>query len=158
MPRSKVVRMKVVGRVTPLLVGLALMMLLLDGCGGASRASQEETAEGRSTSFVRLGLSPTNNSGIVGSATFAKVAAGTRVKLELRGLPEPHEIYLAHVHPGTCEDEEHPDAPGGEIADRQDNDHRHQEHAHELEENHEATAGEIEYPLTPVEVNAAGRG
>jgi hypothetical protein len=159
MPRSRVMQVKVVGRVTPLLVSLA-MMVLLDGCGGASRASQEETAEGRNTTFARLQLSSTNNSGVGGIATFAKAAAGTRIELELRGLQEPHEIYLAHVHQGSCEDKEHPDAPEGETAVRQDHEHRHKEHtdAHEQEENGEATAGEIEYPLTPAESNAAGEG
>jgi hypothetical protein len=146
MSRSRVTHVKVVGRVTPLLVGLALMMVLLGGCGMASRAPQVETAEGKSTSSVRLELSPTNNSRVRGSATIAKAATGgTRIKLELKGLPEPDEIYLAHVHPGSCENEEHSDAPGGETADY----HGHEEHGdvHEQVNNDEAAADEIEYPL-----------
>ncbi len=156
MPRGKVTQVKVVGRITPLLVGLAQVMSLFSGCSGALRASHEETAEGRSTSFVRLGLSPTNNSGVGGSATFARAAAGTRIELELRGLPEPHEIYLAHLHSGSCEDEEHPDAQEGETADHHGHENSHEEHAdaHVQGEDDEATAAGIEYPLTPVESNA----
>src|SRR5215207_3832489 len=114
MPTGKVTQVKLVGRLTPLLVGLTLMMFVLSGCGVTSRASEKEVANGRSTSSIRLELSPTNNSGVSGSATFRKEATGTRVELELRGLPEPNEIYLAHVHPGSCEDEEHSDAPESE--------------------------------------------
>lgn len=156
MPRGKVTQVKVVGSLTPSLVGLALMMVLLSGCGVAFRASQEEVAKGRSTSSIRLELTPTNNSGVSGSATFTKAATGTRVELELRGFPELNEIYLAHVHPGSCEDEEHSDAPDGETA----NHHNHGRHAdtYVQEENHKATTDGIEYPLTPVEPNAAGEG
>jgi Cu/Zn superoxide dismutase len=160
MPRGKVTEVKLVGRVTPLLIGLALMMFLLSGCGLASRASQEEIAKGKSTSSIRLELPPTNDSGVSGSVTFTKAATGTRVELELRGLPEPNEIYLAHVHPGSCEDEEHSDAPEGETADHHSHEYRHEGHAdaQAQEENDEADADEIEYPLTPVESNAAGAG
>jgi Cu/Zn superoxide dismutase len=159
MPRGKITQVKVVGRVTPLLVGLALMMFLLSGCGVTSRASQEEVAKGRSTSSIRLELPPTNNSGVSGSSTFTKAATGTRVELELRGLPEPNEIYLAHIHPGSCEDAEHSDAAEGETADHHSHEYRHEGHADAQvqEENDEAT-DEIEYHLTPVESNAAGAG
>jgi Cu/Zn superoxide dismutase len=160
MPRGKLTQVKVVGWVTPLLVGLVLMMFVLSGCGVTSRASQEEVAKGKSTSSIRLELSPTNNSGVSGSATFRKEATGTRVELELRGLPEPYEIYLAHVHPGSCEDEEHSDAPESEAADHHSHEYRHEEHAdaHVQEQSHKATTDGIEYPLTPVESNAAGEG
>jgi Cu/Zn superoxide dismutase len=160
MSRGKLTQAKVVGWVTPLLVGLALMMVVLSGCGVTSRASQEEVAKGRSTSSIRLELPPTNNSGVSGSATFTKAATGTRVELELRGLPEPNEIYLAHVHPGSCEDEEHSEAPESETADHPSHEYRYEGHAdaHDQEENHEVTTDGIEYPLTPVESNAAGEG
>jgi Cu/Zn superoxide dismutase len=160
MPRGKVLQAKVVGWVTLLLVGLALMMFVLSGCGVTSRASQDDVAKGRSTSSIRLELPPTNNSGVSGSATFTQAATGTRVELELRGLPEPNEIYLAHVHPGSCEDEEHSDAPESETADYHSHEYRHQGHADAQvqEENYEVTADGIEYPLTPVESNAAGEG
>jgi len=160
MPRGKVRQLKVVGSLTPLLVGLALIMVVLSSCGVTSRASLEEVAKGRSTSSIQLELPPTNNSGVSGSVTFTKAATGTRIELEVRGLPEPNEIYLAHVHPGTCEDEEHSDKPEGETADHHSHEYRHEGHADAQvqEENYEATALGIEYPLTPVESNAAGEG
>ena len=158
MPRGKVAQ--VVGRVTPLLASLALMMFVLSGCGEASRASQEKIAKGRSTSTIRLELSSTNNSGVSGSATFTKAATGTRIELELRDLPEPDEIYLSHVHPDSCEDKDHHDPLEGETTDHRGHEHGHEELAdvHVEEEHAEATADEIVYPLTPVESNAAGAG
>jgi Cu/Zn superoxide dismutase len=159
MRRGKFTQVKVVSRLTPLLVGLALM-IVLSGCGVTPRASQEEVAKGWSTSPIRLELPPTNNSGVSGSATFRKEATGTRVELELRGLPEPNEIYLAHVHAGSCEDEVHADAPESGTADHHSHEYGHEEHAEAQvqEENYEATTDGIEYPLTPVESNAAGEG
>jgi hypothetical protein len=76
------------------------------------------------------------------------------------GLPEPNELYLAHVHPGSCEDEEHSDAPESETADYHSHEYGHEEHADAQvqEENYEATADGFDYPLTPVESNAAGEG
>lgn len=162
MPRGKLTQVRVVGWVTPLLVGFALMMVLLSGCSVASRAYQEEVANGRSTSSIRLELRPTKNSGVSGSATLTQAAKGTRVELELKGLPEPNEIYLAHVHPGSCEDEELSEAPEGESANHHSHEYRHERHAdaHVQEENHKATTDtdEIEYPLRAVESNAAGEG
>ena len=160
MPRGRVTQAKVVGRLTLLLVGLALMMFVLSGCGVASRASQEELAKGKSTSSIRLELRPTNRSGVNGSATFTQAATGTRVEIELRGLPEPNEIYLAHVHPGSCEDEEHFGAPESETADQHSHEYRHQgpADAQVQEQNHKAITEGIEYPLTPVESNVVGEG
>jgi hypothetical protein len=89
MPRGKVTQVKVVGSFTPLLVGLALMMVLLSGCGVAFQAFQEEVTKGRNTSSIRLELPPTNNSGVSGSATFTKAAIGTRVEIELRSYRNP---------------------------------------------------------------------
>ena len=146
MPRWLVTKVNRLSRVTFWLVSLTVV-LLLNSCSGMFRASQEEATEDKSTMFVRFELSPTNHSGVVGSTTFAKAAAGTKVKLELQGLPEPHETYLAHLHPGSCEDEGHPDVPEGETAYHHDHERGRREHAEE-----------IEYPLTPVESNAAGEG
>ena len=122
-------------------------VILLNSCSGMFRAPQEEATENRSTMFVRFELSPTNHSKVSGSATFAKAVAGTKIKLELQGLPEPNETYLAHLHPGFCEDEELPDVPEGETA-----------HHHDHEQGYRQHAQEIEYPLTPVESNAVGEG
>ena len=158
MPRGRVTQAKVVGRLTLLSVGLALMMFVLSGCGVASRESQDKVAKGRSTSSIRLELRPTNRSGVNGSATFTQAATGTRVEIELRGLPEPNEIYLAHVHPGSCEDEEHFGAPESETADQHSHEYRHQgpADAQVQEQNHKAITEGIEYPLAPVESNVVG--
>jgi hypothetical protein len=160
MPRGRVTQAKVVGRLTLLSVGLALMMFVLSGCGVASRESQDKVAKGRSTSSIRLELRPTNRSGVNGSATFTQAATGTRVEIELRVLPEPNEIYLAHVHAGSCEDEEHSNAPESGTADHHSHEYGHEGHADAQvqEENYVATADGIENPLTPVESNAAGEG
>jgi Cu/Zn superoxide dismutase len=158
MPIGKVTQVKVVGSLTPLLVGFALMMVLFSGCGVTSRASQEEVAKGRGTSSIRLELKPTNNSGVSGSATFTKAATGTRVELELRGFPEPNDIYLSHLHPGSCEDEEHSATPESETADHHSHEYRHGGHAQVQDKSHKATTEGIEYPLTPVESNGAGEG
>ena len=53
-------------------------------------------------------------------------------------LPNSAKIYLAHIHPGTCAEEE-----GGGA------EHGHSHHEHGATE-------EIEYPLTPVEPDAEG--
>jgi hypothetical protein len=87
------------------------VVILLNSCSGMFRAPQEEATEDRSTMFVRFELSPTNHSKVSGSASFAKAAAGTKIRLELQGLPELNETYLAHLHPGSCEDEEIPTYP-----------------------------------------------
>jgi hypothetical protein len=50
------------------------------------------------------------------------------------------DLHLAHIHPGTCGEEEE----GGAS-------HEHGGHEH-------GTAKEIEYPLTPVEPDGQGNG
>jgi hypothetical protein len=64
-----------------------------------------------------------------------------KVVLRVSGLPKSGTMYLAHIHPGTCAEEEA--AGGGE--------HGHSHHEHGASE-------EIEYPLTPVDPDAKGNG
>jgi hypothetical protein len=90
--------------------------------------------------YLRVSLS-----GVSGNATLTKAATETKVELDLQGLSEPHETYLAHLHPGSCVDEKRPHVPEGETAYHHE--HGYREHSEE-----------IEYPLTPVESNAAGEG
>jgi hypothetical protein len=135
-------------RVTQLAIGLAVI-LVVGGCaggGGSSRVPQGEGTEDPSVSLARLQLTPIEGSGVRGSATFAKATAGTKIKLHLSDLPEPYETYLAHLHQGSCEDEQHAEVPGGETADHHD-EHGHREHI-----------GAIEYPVAPVESDARGKG
>jgi hypothetical protein len=55
---------------------------------------------------ARLLLHPEGDSGVRGTATLEDVSKGVLVELELRGLPKPDTLYLAHIHPGTCAREE----------------------------------------------------
>ena len=150
-----------------------MIFLLLAGCGsgggspagtttsGETTASTAETTAGSTTTTGRevaeVGLSPINGSGASGTATFADVAQGVRVDLDVRGLPDPNARYLTHIHPGTCADErggeEHDSNHEDEHAD-QDEGAKHDEGA----EHDEGTMAEIEYPLPPITRDPAGRG
>jgi hypothetical protein len=90
---------------------------------------------------AKVELRPANGSGTRGTATFSKAKGrGVKVVLKVRGLPRSGTMYLAHIHPGTCAEEE-----GGA------GEHGHSHHEHGASEM-------IEYPLTPVEPNAQGDG
>ncbi len=86
-------------------------------------------------------LEPANDSGTTGTATLSKTdGGGVKVLLKVSGLPESAKMYLAHIHPGTCAEEEGGGAQHGRS---------HHEHG---------ATEEIEYPLTPVEPDAEGNG
>jgi uncharacterized protein (DUF305 family) len=90
---------------------------------------------------AEVDLEPASGSGTTGTATLSKAkGGGVKVVLKVFGLPSSGTMYLAHVHPGTCAEEE---AGGAE--------HGHSHHEHGATE-------EIEYPLTPVEPDAKGDG
>jgi uncharacterized protein (DUF305 family) len=91
---------------------------------------------------AEVDLKPASGSQTTGTATLSKEAKGGGVKVVLKvsGLPNSGTMYLAHIHPGTCAEEE-----GGGV----EHGPSHHEHA--------ATEG-IEYPLAPVEPNAKGDG
>ena len=95
-----------------------------------------------SLEVVEVALAPDDSSGVSGTATFADAPGGVEVGLEVRGLPDPGEIYLAHIHPGSCT---------GEPV-RADKDHTHH-HG-----NADEPAGKIEHPLKPVVSDARGNG
>jgi Cu/Zn superoxide dismutase len=85
-------------------------------------------------------LEAQNGSGTTGKATLSKTDGGdVKVVLEVSGLPSSGTIYLAHIHPGTCGEEE------------EEGDHEHGGHEHGASE-------EIEHPLTPLEPDAKGNG
>jgi hypothetical protein len=77
-------------------------------------------------------------------------------------------MYLAHIHPGTCGDEDHPHAHEHAHAyehaqAEHPNAKKHEERAghgdRHVHKKHEGgVADEIEYPLEPVESNAEGTG
>ena len=92
---------------------------------------------------AEVDLQPANGSDTRGTATFSKAKAeggGVKVVLKVTGLPRSGTMYLAHIHPGTCAEEEEGGAEHG---------HSHHEHG---------ASEEIEYPLTPVEPDAEGNG
>jgi uncharacterized protein (DUF305 family) len=92
---------------------------------------------------AEVDLQPQNGSGTTGKVTLSKTdgGGGVRVVLDVSGLPRSETTYLAHIHPGTCEEE----AAGGGGS------HEHAALGH-------GTAKEIEYPLTPVEPDGQGDG
>ena len=88
---------------------------------------------------AEVDLELANGSQTTGTATLSEAeGGGVKVVLKVAGLPRSGTMYLAHIHPGTCAEEE-----GAE--------HGHSHHEH-------GASGEIEYPLTPVEPDAQGDG
>jgi Cu/Zn superoxide dismutase len=159
-----------------LLFGLSLvaMLFLLAGCGGGggggsstSTTTSEETTEASTTAstpastenesgnFAEVQLTPMNDSGATGTATFTDVAQGVRVELGVQGLPDPNASYLTHIHPGTCADEQ-----GGEEEHEANREADHADHEEGAAEHHneEGTMAEIEYPLPPITPDPQGRG
>ena len=151
----------------PILISIAVLwaasFFLLVGCGaggsqGGSQGGQEahaSRAQGAAQG-EKLALPPEGDSGVSGTAAFENASKGVVVELELRGLPKPNTLYLAHIHPGPCdqEEEEEGDTHGhGE----------HGEHAEEsggrerMEDGHEH-GEEIEYPLSEVKSGSKGQG
>jgi len=88
----------------------------------------------RSPPTVEVALVPKADSGVSGAASFTDTSGGIEVGLDVRGLPNPGTIYLAHTHPGSC--------AGGPV--RAGEDHAHGHHRGNADE----PAGEIEHPLT----------
>src|SRR5215218_6185286 len=90
---------------------------------------------------AEVDLEPASGSVTTGTATLSKAkGGGVKVVLKVTELPKSAKMYLAHIHPGTCAEEE-----GGGA------EHGHSHHEHGATE-------EIEYPLTPVEPDAEGNG
>jgi len=118
-----------------ILVSTAMLsaIFLLVGCGGGGFQAEKEHHAHQSRS-ARLALHPEGDSGVRGTATFEEISKGVLVKLQLRNLPKPDTLYLAHIHPGTCAQGE--EGEGGAL-----------EHA-----------GKIEYPLSQVKSNSEGDG
>jgi hypothetical protein len=159
-----------------LLLGLSLVttLFLLAGCGGdggggssTSTTASEETTKASTTAsttastetesgnFAQVQLTPMNDSGVTGTATFTDVAQGVRVDLGVQGLPDPNASYLTHIHPGTCADEEQ----GGEADHEANHDDEHAGHDQGGEHHdEEGTMAEIEYPLPPITPDPEGRG
>jgi hypothetical protein len=133
------------------LLVLAIFVTLY-GCGQMSAQNghpdkKDSTAPPNS---AEVSLEPANGSGTRGTATFSKEAKGgdgVKVSLRVTGLPKSGTMYLAHIHPGTCAEEEGGAAEPG-----------HSHHEHGLSHHEHGASEEIEYPLTPVGPDAEGNG
>jgi uncharacterized protein (DUF305 family) len=95
---------------------------------------------------AEAGLEPANGSGTKGTATLSKAeGGGVKVVLKVSHLPGSGTMYLAHIHPGTCAEEEGGQAGGSAV------EHGHSHHEHGASE-------EIEYPLSAITPDAKGAG
>jgi hypothetical protein len=141
-------------RCIPMLLCLMALpaIFLMVGCtGGASQGEQGPTHH---SDNAKLELRPEHGSGVSGTASFEDISDGVVVKLDLRDLPKPNTLYLAHIHPGTCaegEEEghahEHEEHHAGEGEG-----HQHEGYGHKHGEE------EIEYPLSQVKSDSEGDG
>jgi hypothetical protein len=136
-------------------------ILPMVGCtDGGSQTEQEGHASHKNNDNVKVALHPEHDSGVSGAASFEDISEGVLVKLKLRGLPKPNELYLAHIHPGTCAhkvEEAQAHAEHGE--EHQHGEHHAEEGAGQGHSGHEhGTAKEIEYPLSQVKSDSEGRG
>ncbi len=92
-----------------------------------------------------------HDSGVSGTASFEDISDGeVVVKLDLRNLPKPDTLRLAHKHPGAC-------------AEGQTHEHRgsHGEEGYGHQHggaSHEHGGVEIEYPLSQVRSDSEGHG
>jgi uncharacterized protein (DUF305 family) len=96
---------------------------------------------------AQVPLEPANGSGTKGTATLSEAeGGGVKVVLDVSGLPGSGTMYLAHIHPGSCAEEE-----GGQEEAEGGAEHGHSHHEHGASE-------EIEYPLSPIDPDARGDG
>src|SRR5215218_9960940 len=83
-------------------VVLAAILPMVGCTDGGSPAEQEDHASHNNSDNIKVALRPEHDSGVSGTASFEDISEGVLVKLKLRGLPKPNELYLAHIRPGTC--------------------------------------------------------
>jgi hypothetical protein len=134
----------------PLWIVALPAIFLLVGCGGgASQSGQQEDHNHDHSENPILDLRSEHGSGVSGTASFEDVSDGVLVQLDLRNLPEPDTLYLAHIHPGTCAEGE--EEEGHEHGEEHEREHAEEGEGHEHGE-------EIEYALTPVSSDSQGRG
>jgi uncharacterized protein (DUF305 family) len=95
---------------------------------------------------AQVPLKPANGSQTKGTAMLSKAEdGGLKVVLEVSGLPGSRTMYLAHIHPGTCTEQEQGAVEEGE------EEHVHSHHEHGASE-------EIEHPLSPLHADDKGHG
>jgi hypothetical protein len=131
-------------------VALPPIFLLIGCAGGSSRGGQDHTPHPQSAN-VKLNLHPEHDSGVSGTASFEDTSGGVVVKLELRNLPMPDTLYLAHIHPGTCAEGETHEHGGSHGEEWYGYEHGGASHEH-------GAGAEIEYPLSQVKSDSEGHG
>jgi hypothetical protein len=145
-------------------VALPAIILMVGCTGGGSQGERAHPQQGHTAK--ELELRAEHGSGVSGSASFEDRSEGVVVKLDLRNLPKPDTLYLAHIHPGTCaegEEEEHREHAEHHEEEVQGRVHEHGVHAkegkgHEHVEDGHGHGEEIEYPLSQVKSNSEGHG
>jgi hypothetical protein len=156
-------------------LAFSAIFFLLVGCAGSGsqgQGGQEDHTTHHHSANVKLNLNPAGDSGVSGTASFEDTSDGVVVKLDLRNLPKPNTLYLAHIHPGTCaegETHEHGGAHGEEGYGHKhgESGHEHGGESHEhggASHEHGGTGHEhgggakIEYPLSQVKSDSEGHG
>ena len=129
------------------LLVLAIFVTLY-GCGqmSAQNGHPDKKDAAAPPNSAEVSLESANDSGTRGTATFSKAEGGDGVKvlLKVTGLLSSGTMYLAHIHPGTCAEEEKGEEGGGG-----ERGYSHHEHS---------ASEEIEYSLTPVNPDVEGEG
>jgi hypothetical protein len=153
-PRSDGIfqRMRQIPMFLCVVVALPITFLIVGCAGGTSQGQggHEDHTTHHHSANVKLELRPEGDSGVSGTAFFKDTPEGVMVKLELRNLPKPNTLYLAHIHQGTCAEgdtHEHRGSHGGE----EGYGHQHEGASHEH-------GAEIEYPLSQVKSDSEGHG
>ena len=118
------------------------------GCTGGSLQADQGDAPQKSDN-VNLALLPEHDSGVSGTAYFEDTWGRVVVKLELRALPKPNTFYLAHIHSGTCAEEEGHEHGGSHGEEGYGHDHVSSGHEHNAE---------IKYPLSQLKSDTEGQG
>ena len=126
---------------------LAAIFLMVGCTGGRLQADQGDAPQ--KSDNVKLALLPEHDSVVSGTAYFEDTSGRVVVKLELRALPKPNTLYLAHIHPGTCAEGEGYEHGGSHVEEGYGHDHGASGHEH---------SAEIEYPLSQVKSDSEGQG
>jgi hypothetical protein len=133
---------------------LAAIFLIVGCTGGSSQVNQAHAPQNGVN--VKLALLPEHDSGVSGTASFEDISGRIVIKLDLRGLPKPNTFYLAHIHPGICDEGEGHEHGGSHVEEEYGHDHGGPGHEHGAS-GHEHGA-EIEYPLSQMKSDSEGQG
>jgi hypothetical protein len=133
---------------------LAAIFLIVGCTGGSSQVNQAHAPQNGVN--VKLALLPEHDSGVSGTASFEDISGRIVIKLDLRGLPKPNTFYLAHIHPGICDEGEGHEHAGSHVEEEYGHDHGGPGHEHGASGHEHGT--EIEYPLSQMKSDSEGQG